>query len=651
MPPEDTTSATYVKRRLASHLTTVLRMTQPLRDRAREVLAMMVRILLLLTLLAAAPAGPVTYDRLLHADREPHNWLSYSGNYAGHRYSPLSQINRTNVKYLQLKWSYHPLYAKNGNAQNKMENTPLVVDGIMYTGTALEAVALDAVTGRQYWKLPRPLDPKAYYNAYEVNKGMAHRRRTLFWATVDCHLLAIDAKTGRVIWDKVLADYRKGYQYNIAPLVVRNMVILGPATNEAGANCWVAAYDIKTGKELWRFDTAPTSADAPAAKTWMGDSWKHGGSPIWNAGSYDPETNLTFWGTGNPNPGWNGDTRTPADNLYSDCVIALDADTGKLKWHYPVHAGRRIRLGRHAGAGARRHGVAGPAAQVDAVGQPQRLLLRAGPRHRPVPDGQGVRQADVEPRLRREGRPIKNPEFWPKPMGGIVVSPGTQGGTNWYPPSYSPHTGLFYVPTWENSGGRSAKYRRRRMEGGPALHRSRPRRPMPRRHRTRLRPAAGRHVPQRNSARRKKATARSARSIRRPARRSGTSRWSTSPSPACSPPPAISCSAAEWKATSSRSTPGPVNCSGTSISAAPAPAVPSAMPSTASSTSSARARARCSCSRCRSDRLVPRRRPRSPWGASIFFSPATGRSRTVWPIRLARDAAERRPLGDFPRSD
>src|SRR6266852_6465015 len=225
---------------------------------------MNVRMLMLLALLASTTlSAQVTYDRLLHADREPQNWLSYSGNYAGHRYSPLSQINRTNIKYLQLKWSYHPLYAKNGNSQNKMENTPLVVDGIMYTGTALEAVALDAVTGREYWKLSRPLDPRAYYNAYEVNKGMAISGDTLFWATVDCHLLAIDTKTGRVIWDKLMTDWRKGYQFNVAPLIVRDMVILGPATNEAGANCWVAAYDIKTGEELWRFYTAPNSPDAP----------------------------------------------------------------------------------------------------------------------------------------------------------------------------------------------------------------------------------------------------------------------------------------------------------------------------------------------------------------------------------------------------
>ena len=431
---------------------------------------MIVRVLILTLLAAASEAlvlsqqagtkveGPVTYDRLLRPDREPHNWLSYSGNYAGHRYSPLTQINRANVKYLQLKWSYHPLYAKNSNAQNKMENTPLVVDGIMYTGTALEAVALDAVTGRQYWKLARPLDPKAYYNAYEVNKGMAIAGDTLFWATVDCHLLAIDVKTGRVIWDKLLADFKKGYQYNVAPLVIRDMVLLGPATNEAGANCWVAAYDVKTGKEIWRFDTAPNTADDPAAKTWVGDSWKHGGSPIWNGGSYDPETNLTFWGTGNPNPGWNGDIRTPADNLYSDSVVALDADTGKLKWYYQFTPGDEYDW----------DSTQVPVL-VDMVwqGKPRKLMLWANRNGffyaLDRVTGQFLTAKAFVYQTWNDGfdetgRPIKNPKFWPKPMGGIVVNPGTQGGTNWYPPSYSPRTGLFYIPTWENSGGRSSKY-------------------------------------------------------------------------------------------------------------------------------------------------------------------------------------------------
>ena len=413
---------------------------------------------LILAMLTLASQAAVSYDRLLHADREPQNWLSYSGNYSGHRYSPLTEINRANVKYLQLKWSYHPLYSKNTNSQNKMENTPLVVDGIMYTGTALEAVALDAVTGRQYWKLSRPLDPKAYYNAYEVNKGMAIAGDTLFWATVDCHLLAIDTRTGRIIWDKLLADFKKGYQYNVAPLVVRQMVLLGPATNEAGANCWVAAYDVKTGNEIWRFNTAPISADAPEAKTWLGDSWKHGGSPIWNAGSYDPETNLTFWGTGNPNPGWNGDTRTPADNLYSNSVIALDADTGKLKWYYQFTPGDEYDW----------DSTQVPVL-VDMVwqGQPRKLMLWANRNgffyvldrlNGQFLTAKAFVYQTWNDGFEETGRPIKNPKFWPKPMGGIVVNPGTQGGTNWYPPSYSPRTGLFYIPTWENSGGRSAKY-------------------------------------------------------------------------------------------------------------------------------------------------------------------------------------------------
>jgi alcohol dehydrogenase (cytochrome c) len=420
---------------------------------------MKLRVLMLITLLATVTvSAQVTYDRLLHSDREPQNWLMYSGNYLGHRFSALSQINRANVKNLQLKWSYHPLYAKNTNNQNKMENTPLVVDGIMYTGTALEVVALDAVTGRQFWKLSRPLDPKAYYNAYEVNKGVGIAGDTLFWATVDCHLIAIDSKSGRIIWDKTLVDFRKGYQYNVPPLVIRNMVVLGPATNEAGANCWVAAYDVKTGNELWRFDTAPNSADAPEAKTWVGDSWKHGGSPIFNAGTYDPETNLTFWGTGNPNPGWNGDVRTPADNLYSNSVVALDADTGKLKWYFQFTPGDEYDW---------------DATQVPVLvdmewqGRARKLMLFANRNGfyyilDRVTGKFQMAKAFVKQTWNNgfdeSGRPIKNPAFWPKPMGGIFVEPGTQGGTNWYPPSYDARTGMLYVGTWENSGGRSAKY-------------------------------------------------------------------------------------------------------------------------------------------------------------------------------------------------
>jgi alcohol dehydrogenase (cytochrome c) len=418
---------------------------------------MKTRLLLSALLAASLLPAQVTYDQLLHADQQPQNWLTYSGGYAGNRFSPLSQVNKDNVKNLQMKWVYHPTYVKTGNNQSKMENTPLVVNGIMYTGTALEAVALDAVTGREFWKLQHPLDPKAYYNAYEVNKGMAIAGDTLFWATVDCHLLAIDTKTGHVIWDKLMADWRKGYQYNVAPLVVRNMVILGPATNEAGANCWVSAYDVKTGKELWRFWAAPTSADQPEAKTWTGDSWKHGGSPIWNGGAYDPETNLTFWGTGNPNPGWNGDPRTPGDNLWSASVIALDADTGKLKWYYQFTPGDEYDW----------DSTQVPVlVNMDWKGHPRKVMLWANRngffyvldrRTGEFLLGKNFVKQNWNLGFDKNGRPIKDPKRWPKPMGGILIEPGNQGGTNWYPPSYSPLTKLFYIPTWENSGGTSPK--------------------------------------------------------------------------------------------------------------------------------------------------------------------------------------------------
>ena len=415
------------------------------------------RIFLPLIFLGGSLLAQVTYDRLLNSVKEPQNWMTYSGGYDGNRYSPLTQINPSNVKNLQMKWVYHPIYQKTGKNQSKMENTPLIVDGIMYTGTALEAVALDAVSGRQYWKLPHVLDPNAFYNAYEVNKGMAISGDTLYWATIDCHLLAIDIKTGKVKWDKVMADWRKGYQYNIAPLVVKDLVILGPATNEAGANCWVSAYDAKTGKEVWRFNTNPESADEPIAKTWTGDSWKHGGSPLWNGGAYDPETNLTFWGTGNPNPGWNGDPRTPGDNLYSDCVIALDATTGKLKWYFQFTPGDEYDW----------DSTQVPVlANIDFKGKPRKVMLWANRNgffyvlDRASGEfllGKPFVKQNWAVGLDEKGRPVKNPAFWPKPMGGVVVEPGTQGGTNWYPPSYSPHTGLIYIPTWENSGARSPK--------------------------------------------------------------------------------------------------------------------------------------------------------------------------------------------------
>ncbi len=402
----------------------------------------------------------VTFDSILHASGEPQNWLTYSGNYFSQRYSLLDKINRENVQNLQLKWVYRPapltLPAIPGSSPvNKMELTPLVVDGILYAVQGDEVVAMDAASGRTFWTFTYDIPPES--NAYLlVCKGLAISGSTLFWATYDGHLIAIDARNGKAIWNKTIFDWHKGLQFNVAPLIIKDMVVLGTADNERGANCWIAAYDVKTGKQLWRFWTAPNSSTDPGADTWGGGSYIHGGDPVWVTGSYDPETNLTFWGTGDPNPGWNGDSR-PGDNLYGDSVVALDADTGKLKWYYQFTPHDEFDF----------DAVQVPVlANIDWKGQPRKVMLWANRNgffyvlDRTTGQfllGKAFVKQNWNLGFDEKGRPKMSPKLAPKPLGAAYVEPGTQGGTNWYSPSFSPRTGLFYVSTWDNYANYSGK--------------------------------------------------------------------------------------------------------------------------------------------------------------------------------------------------
>jgi alcohol dehydrogenase (cytochrome c) len=382
-----------------------------------------------------------TYERILHAEREPQNWLTYGGSYASQRYSPLTEITRTNVGNLRLKWLWRPRYLE------KMETTPLVVDGVLYAVQNSEVVALDAATGRTFWTFRYRVPPES--NAYlMVVKGLALSGDRLFWATYDGHLIAIDATTGKAIWNKTLVDWKKGLQFNVAPLVIKDKVILGPATNEYGVNCWIAAFDVRTGNEVWRFKTVPEPGE-PGNQTWPGDSWQHGGAPIWVTGSYDPDTNLTFWGTGNPNPGWNGGPRNPGDNLYSDSVVALDADTGVLKWHYQFTPNDENDW----------DSVQVPVlADINWQGKPRRVMLWANRNgffyvlDRMTGEfllAKAFVKQNWNVGFEKNGRPLRAPESKPS-VEGTYTEPGTQGGTNWYSPSFSPRTGLFYVSTWDN---------------------------------------------------------------------------------------------------------------------------------------------------------------------------------------------------------
>jgi alcohol dehydrogenase (cytochrome c) len=401
----------------------------------------------LLLLSAGGLPAQVTSDLLLHADSHPKDWLTYSGGYASQRFSSLDQINAKNVKGLQLKWVYRPQFSE------KMEATPLVVNGILYTVQGNDVVALDALTGRMFWTFHHEIPPQS--NAYLlVVKGLAMSGDTLFWATYDGHLIAIDAKNGHPIWDKTLVDWHKGLQLNVAPLVVKDKVILGPATNEYGVNCWIAAYNVRTGNEMWRFDVTP-SPGQPGNKSWQGDSWKHGGGSIWVTGSYDPETNLTFWGTGNPNPGWNGDPR-PGDDLYCDSVVALDADTGQMKWYYQFTPHDEFDW----------DSVQVPVlANVNWNGQPRKVMLWANRNgFFYVLDrltgkfllGKAFVKQNWNVGFDESGRPIKAQDFKAS-FEGTYIEPGVQGGTNWYSPSFSPRTGWFYISTWANYSAISRK--------------------------------------------------------------------------------------------------------------------------------------------------------------------------------------------------
>ena len=383
----------------------------------------------------------VTAARLLNSAAEPQNWLMYSGDYSAKRHSPLTQINTANAKDLALKWVFQ------SRSLEKSEVTPLVVNGIMYTVQSVnDVIALNAATGKTLWTYSHRPDAAARNCCGNLTRGLAISGDTLFLAAYDVQMIALDAKTGRELWKTVAGDPKKGESFTVAPLVVKDKVIAGTAGGEFGVRGWIAAWDVTTGKEVWRFNTVPGPGE-PGNETWAGTSWQTGGAPIWVTGSYDPETNLTFWGTGNPGPDWDGRARL-GDNLYSCSVIALDADTGKIKWHYQFSPHNEFDW----------DSTQIPVlADIDWQGKPRKVMLFANRNgmfyvlDRTTGEflkGQPFVKVNWATGFDAKGRPI---QVVHPTREGALVYPGNQGGTNWYSPSYSPRTGLFYIPTWENS--------------------------------------------------------------------------------------------------------------------------------------------------------------------------------------------------------
>ena len=385
--------------------------------------------------------SPVTWERLVNAESEPENWMMYSGTLDSQRYSRLDQINTKNVKELEMKWSYQiPVI-------DRAETVPTVVDGIMFiTEAPSNLTAVDARTGRVYWRYDHELPEDLRICCGRNNRGVAILGETLFMSTLDAHLVAIDARTGNVLWDVEVADYEAGYSKTAAPLIVKDKVVTGIAGGEFGIRGFIDAYDPVTGELEWRTYAIPGPGE-PGNDSWSGDSWKTGGAATWITGSYDPDLNLIYWGTGNPGPDWNGDVRL-GDNLYSDSALALNGDTGEIAWHFQftphdVHDYDSIQV---------------PIlADIEYQGSTRKVMMWANRNAffytidretGEFLEGEAYASQTWAQGLDPNGRPIRVPGMAPT-YEGILVSPPIVGATNWYSPGYSQQTGLFYVTSFD----------------------------------------------------------------------------------------------------------------------------------------------------------------------------------------------------------
>jgi alcohol dehydrogenase (cytochrome c) len=379
----------------------------------------------------------VPYERIRDADREPGNWLTYSRDYTGRRYSPLDQIDAGNAGKLRVAWVHQV------NELDGFETSPIVVDGIMFISQPPNAVeALHAGTGRTLWHYQKDIPKDIRGCCGKVNRGVAVLGDTVYYGSPDAHLIALDARTGSLRWDVTMADHKAGYSSTGAPLAVKDKIVMGMAGGEFGVRGFIDAYDAKTGKRVWRFYTIPAKGE-PGNETWAGESWKTGSATTWVPGAYDPETNTLYWGTGNPGPDWNGDQRK-GDNLYSDSLVALDADTGALKWHF-----------QYTPHDENDWDSAQTPILSDAMvqGQLRKMVVLANRNGfyyaldrisgKFIAGRPYVKQTWASG-LDEAGRPMRLPNTAPS-VEGTLLWPSLGGGSNWYSSTYSPKTDLYYV--------------------------------------------------------------------------------------------------------------------------------------------------------------------------------------------------------------
>ena len=384
----------------------------------------------------------VSSSRLANNATDDGNWLMYSGSYSALRFSPLDQISIDNVGRLKPLWVYQP------PGSGSLEATPVVADGVMYmTSAPASVVALDLRSGNPLWQWSRPIAPTVLNLGFpRVNRGVAIFDNLVYVGTLDGYLVALDARTGVQRWIVPVGDNPSGHAITAAPLVADGKVIVGISGGEAGIRGYLDAYDAQTGKRVWRMYTVPSPGE-PGSDTWAGDSWMRGAGATWLTGSYDPALKLLYWGTGNPGPDWNGDARQ-GDNLFTCSLLAIDVETGRMRWHFQftphdVHDwdANQIPVLVNAEFGGRARSLVVMANRNGFF----YVLDRTTGEY--LLGTQYAKQTWARG-LDAKGRPLVIPNMEPSEKGTLVY-PSLQGSTNWSSPSYSPMTGMLYVPVRE----------------------------------------------------------------------------------------------------------------------------------------------------------------------------------------------------------
>jgi len=370
------------------------------------------------------------------------DWPSYNGDYTGRRYTSLSQVTSQNVAQLRAQWIFH---SRNAGI---LEGTPVVVNGIMFFTGSNDAYALDAATGKTLWHHERPVTQGLVDDASgHINRGVAILGTRVYMETDNAHLLCLDARSGNLLWDVAYAPGNRNYGATSAPLIVKDKVLVGTSGGDDGVRGFIAAFDAVTGKEAWRFWTIPAPGE-PGSSSWPGDAYLHGGGTTWMPGTYDPQLNTIYWGTSNPSPDFDGSVR-PGDDLYTNCVLALDPDNGKLKWYFQFTPHDLYD-----------YDATETPVLVDAMyqGAPRKLLIQANRNgfvyilDRTNGKFLAAKQFALEQNWAKDiddtGRPIRTGNI--PTTEGTRVCPGYAGATNWYSPSYNEQTHLFYFMTLED---------------------------------------------------------------------------------------------------------------------------------------------------------------------------------------------------------